>query len=46
MNDVRFPEPVTLEFPWIGPRKVANFQSSVVLTDDAKSGRYTKPAGS
>jgi len=24
MNDVRFPEPVTLEFPWIGPRKVAS----------------------
>jgi len=30
----------------IGHRKVVNYTSSVVLTDDAKSGRYTKPAGS
>ncbi len=31
---------------FIGPKKVANFQSSVDVTDAAKSGRYTKPAGS
>lgn len=30
----------------IGKRPIVNFSSSVVVTDDAKSGRYTKPAGS
>jgi Tfp pilus assembly protein PilN len=30
----------------IGAKKVVNFTSSVVMTDAAKSGRYTKPAGS
>jgi Tfp pilus assembly protein PilN len=30
----------------IGPKSVVNFSSSVVMTDDAKSGRFTKPAGS
>src|SRR5437764_2145169 len=30
----------------LGTRKVVNYSSSVVLTDDAKSGRYTQPAGS
>ena len=30
----------------IGARKTVNFSSSVVLTDAAKSGRYTTPAGS
>jgi Tfp pilus assembly protein PilN len=30
----------------IGARTVVNYTSSVVLTEDAKSGRYTKPAGS
>lgn len=30
----------------IGPRTVDDFTSSVDLSDDAKSGRYTKPAGS
>jgi Tfp pilus assembly protein PilN len=30
----------------VGPKPVVNFSSSVVLTDDAKSGRFTKPAGS
>ena len=30
----------------IGTRKVVNYSSSAVLTDDAKSGRYTTPAGS
>lgn len=31
---------------FIGPRKVVNFSSSVVLTNDAKSGRYTSASGS
>ena len=30
----------------IGPRTVVNYSSSVVVTGDAKSGRYTTPAGS
>jgi Tfp pilus assembly protein PilN len=30
----------------MGPRTVVNYSSSVVLTDEAKSGRYTTPAGS
>ena len=30
----------------IGGRRVVNYASSVVLTDDAKSGRFTTPAGS
>ena len=30
----------------VGPKPVVNFSSSVVVTDDAKSGRFTKPAGS
>jgi Tfp pilus assembly protein PilN len=30
----------------IGDKKVVNFTSSVVLTDDAKSGRFTQSAGS
>jgi len=30
----------------IGPRTVVNYTSSVVLTEDAKSGRFTTPAGS
>jgi type IV pilus assembly protein PilN len=30
----------------IGPRSVVTFSSSVVLDDKAKSGRYSKPAGS
>ena len=30
----------------IGPRTVVNYSSSVVLTDDAKSGRFATPAGS
>jgi Tfp pilus assembly protein PilN len=30
----------------VGPKSVVNFSSSVVVTDDAKSGRFTKPAGS
>jgi Tfp pilus assembly protein PilN len=30
----------------IGNRNVVNVSSSVVVTDDAKSGRFTKPAGS
>lgn len=29
----------------IGQKSVVNFNSSVVLSDDAKSNRYTKPAG-
>ena len=31
---------------FIEDKKVVHFSSSVVLTDEAKSGRYTKPAGS
>lgn len=30
----------------LGAKQVVNYSSSVVLTDDAKSGRYTQPAGS
>jgi Tfp pilus assembly protein PilN len=30
----------------IGNRTVVNYSSSVALTDDSKSGRYTQPAGS
>ena len=30
----------------IGTKSVVNYSSSVVVTDDAKSGRFTKPAGS
>jgi Tfp pilus assembly protein PilN len=30
----------------IGNRNIDNYSSSVVVTDDAKSGRFTKPAGS
>ena len=30
----------------IGSKRVVNYSSSVTLTDDAKSGRYTQPAGS
>jgi Tfp pilus assembly protein PilN len=31
---------------FIGPRRVVNFTSSTVVTSDALSGRYTRPAGS
>jgi type IV pilus assembly protein PilN len=31
---------------FIGPRRVVNFTSSTVVTTDALSGRYTRPAGS
>jgi len=30
----------------IGSKNIVNYSSSVVVTDDAKSGRFTKPAGS
>jgi Tfp pilus assembly protein PilN len=30
----------------IGSKHIVNYSSSVVVTDDAKSGRFTKPAGS